>query len=89
VLLSPQVRLLALHLGLLPGPGDGWALAHLDIRSRNAQPLMDWTFFGQLMAAILFWTLVWKGIGKVIDRYEDRQHRRFKQKVDRYRRGHR
>ncbi len=48
---------------------------------------MDWSFFGQFMMAILFWTLLWKGIKLAIDKYEDRQNRRFKQKVDRYRRG--
>lgn len=50
--------------------------------------MMHWLQFGAyFLVVLLFFTGIWYALDKACNAFEDRQDRRFKQKVDRYRRG--
>jgi type II secretory pathway component PulJ len=49
---------------------------------------MDFKFLVYLLLALAFFTTVSLVAMKALDKIEERRQRRFKQKVDRYRRGH-
>lgn len=51
---------------------------------------MRWLEFIAYFVILLIWFAgLWCTLGKAFDKLEDRQDRRFEEKVDRYRRGHR
>jgi ABC-type nickel/cobalt efflux system permease component RcnA len=48
---------------------------------------MHWLqFIAYFLIALVFFAAVWKGLDKAFNAFEDRQDRRFEEKVDRYRR---
>jgi hypothetical protein len=47
---------------------------------------MTLEFVAYFLAILLFFTFVWKATGWALDRLDDREDRRFREKVDRYRR---
>jgi hypothetical protein len=50
---------------------------------------MDWEFFFQLTAAILFWKLLYRLIEYVFEKIDRKRHQKFINRVDRFRRGNR
>jgi len=49
---------------------------------------MHWIQFGAyFLVMLLVFSGIWFALDKAFNAYEDRQDRRFKEKVDRYRRG--
>ena len=81
---ASEVRLLALHARRLHDVRHRRILDHLDIRSRDAKPMIEFVVY--FLAILLFFTFVWKATGWALDKIDEREDRRFREKVDRYRR---